>query len=171
MNEEVYIGGVGLSPGYWRDPVKTAAAFLPHPKRPGERIYRTGDLGRVRADGLVELIGRADTQIKSRGYRIELGEIEAALASLASLRESAVVAIPSRGFEQWQICCAYVPMGDASPPGLRAELSKFIPAYMMPTRWTEYAALPRNANGKVDRPRLKAAFQENVECKQPSFET
>jgi acyl-coenzyme A synthetase/AMP-(fatty) acid ligase len=80
---------------------------VPHPQRSGERIYRTGDLRRVRADSLVELIGRADTQIKSRGYRIELGEIEAALGTLSSLRESAVVAVASGSFEQREICCAY----------------------------------------------------------------
>jgi len=158
INDEIHIAGAGLSPGYWRDPEKTAAAFLPHPTRAGERIYRTGDLGRMRADGLVELIGRADTQIKSRGYRIELGEIEAALAFLRALRESAVVAIPSEGFEQWQICCAYVPMDKAQPAEVKNELAKLIPGYMIPTRWSEYRALPRNANGKVDRPRLKTDF-------------
>ncbi|HZO00073.1 MAG TPA: amino acid adenylation domain-containing protein [Burkholderiales bacterium] len=169
IDGEVHIGGVGLSPGYWRDPEKTAAAFLPHPSRPGERIYRTGDLGRMRPDGHVELIGRADTQVKSRGYRIELGEIEAALAALALLRESAVVAIPSQGFEQWQICCAYVRMdGHAvTPAALRTELARLIPSYMMPTRWQAYPALPRNPNGKVDRPRLK---KDLCTITQPSFE-
>jgi acyl-coenzyme A synthetase/AMP-(fatty) acid ligase len=173
VNNEIHIGGVGLSPGYWRDPQKTAAAFLPHPSRRGERIYRTGDLGRQRPDGLFELIGRADTQIKSRGYRIELGEIEAALSSLAELRESAVVAIPSDGFEQWQICCAYVlmPGRAVTPATLRTSLAKLIPGYMMPARWSAHEALPRNANGKIDRPRLKQAFQEKIECKQPSFAT
>ena len=168
IDGELCVGGVGLSPGYWRDPAKTAAAFVPHPQRPGERIYRTGDLGRRRADGLFELIGRADSQIKSRGYRIELGEIEAALGTLPGLRESAVVAIPTDGFEQWLICCAYVPLpGTAlTPASLRAALARLVPGYMLPARWEELDALPRNANGKVDRPRLRQEFQT---CKQASL--
>jgi amino acid adenylation domain-containing protein len=167
VDGEICIAGTGLSPGYWRDPAKTAAAFVAHPARGGERMYRTGDLGRQRPDGLFELIGRADTQIKSRGYRIELGEIEAALSSLCELRESAVVAIPSGGFEQWLICCAYVPMPGATltPAALRAALARLVPSYMLPARWQEYGALPRNANGKCDRPRLKQAFQiEGTQC-------
>jgi amino acid adenylation domain-containing protein len=176
LDGELCIGGAGLSPGYWRDAAKTAAAFVPHPQRPGERLYRTGDLGRARPDGLFELVGRADTQIKSRGYRIELGEIEAALGVLCSLRESAVVAIPTDGFEQWLICCAFVPMpGSAvTPPALRAALSRLIPAYMLPARWMQQRALPRNPNGKVDRPRLKQQFQSEQDActrTQPSFET
>jgi non-ribosomal peptide synthetase component F len=168
INDEIHIAGAGLSPGYWRDKEKTAAAFIPHPTRPGERVYRTGDLGRLRADGLMEFIGRADTQIKSRGYRIELGEIEAALGTLAGLRESAVVAIPTDGFEQWLICCAYVPQPGAAPTpaALRAALARLVPGYMLPARWQRHAALPRNANGKVDRPRLKQEFQE---CQQASL--
>jgi amino acid adenylation domain-containing protein len=170
VDGELCIAGAGLSPGYWRDPAKTAAAFIAHPYRAGERVYRTGDLARLRSDGLVELIGRADTQIKSRGYRIELGEIEAALGSLASLRESAVVAIPTEGFEQWLICCAYVPMPGVAVTvaGLRAALARLVPGYMLPGRWREYPALPRNANGKVDRPRLKEHFGTATEsCPNP----
>jgi amino acid adenylation domain-containing protein len=168
IDGELCIAGAGLSPGYWRDPAKTAAAFVPHPQRPGERMYRTGDLGRQRADGLFELAGRADSQIKSRGYRIELGEIEAALGTLPGLRESAVVAIPTDGFEQWLICCAYVTLpGTAlTPASLRSALARLVPAYMLPARWQELEALPRNANGKVDRPRLKQEFQT---CKQASL--
>jgi acyl-coenzyme A synthetase/AMP-(fatty) acid ligase len=158
---ELYIRGVGLSPGYWRDPDRTRAAFLPCPGGlPQDRMYRTGDLARVGADGLVVYVGRADTQIKSRGYRIELGEIEAALHSLGRLREGAVVAIPSEGFEGWTICCAFVPAADEgeSPESLRRGLAALLPGYMLPARWRRYEALPKNDNGKVDRSLLKSAF-------------
>jgi len=158
---DLYIRGVGLSPGYWRDPEKTRAAFLPYPggTGPRDRIYKTGDLARLGDDGLIHFIGRADTQIKSRGYRIELGEIEAALHPLACLRESAVVAIQSEGFEGWLICCAYVPAEkDASTNSLRKSLSELVPGYMLPARWMRYDALPKNDNGKIDRPRLRNAF-------------
>jgi amino acid adenylation domain-containing protein len=156
---DLYLKGVGLSPGYWRDPEKTRAAFVRNPfgGDPAERIYRTGDLAKVGSDGLVYFVGRADTQIKSRGYRIELGEIESALLTLKELREAAVVALPSEGFEGTAICCAYVPQPGitVTPLILRRELSKLLPAYMLPSRWRAHEALPRNANGKIDRRRIK----------------
>ncbi len=159
---DLYIRGTGLSPGYWRDREKTDSAFPPCPggAGPRDRIYKTGDLARRGADGLFYFLGRADTQIKSRGYRIELGEIEAALHSLAALRESAVVAIQSDGFEGWLICCAYAHAseGVVSVEHLRKDLARLLPAYMLPIRWAQHEALPKNANGKIDRPRLKNAF-------------
>jgi len=159
---DLYIRGVGLSPGYWHDTEKTRGAFLPYPGGPGpqDRIYKTGDLARRGADGLFYYVGRADTQIKSRGYRIELGEIEAALHSLPGLRESAVVAIQSEGFEGWLICCAYVPVpdGSVSTKSLRKTLAEIVPGYMLPARWMRHDVLPKNDNGKIDRPRLKKAF-------------
>src|SRR4029077_18667188 len=105
----LYIAGVGLSPGYWRDAEKTAAAFLPDPRGSSTdgRIYKTGDLARLEDDGLVYFLGRSDSQVKSRGYRIELGEVEAALAGIQALKESAVVGVESGGFEGTAICCAY----------------------------------------------------------------
>ncbi len=175
---DLYIRGVGLSPGYWRDPEKTRSAFLPFPggAGPHDRLYKTGDLARRGADGLFYFVGRADMQIKSRGYRIELGEIEAALNSLPSLRESAVVAIPSEGFEGWLVCCAYVPAprNGVSLEGLRKGLAALVPGYMLPARWMRYDALPKNANGKFDRPRLKEDFAkaesspEKAQVKTPS---
>ena len=160
---EICIRGAGLSPGYWRDQEKTRSVFVPLPGGNGlhDRIYRTGDLGRCRADGMICFVGRNDTQIKSRGYRIELGEIDAALHSLPGLRESAVVAIQTGGFEGWQICCAYVPAPDegVSPDGLRAALAKLLPGHMLPARWMRYDhALPKNPSGKIDRTRLREGF-------------
>ena len=158
---DLYIRGAGLSPGYWRDQERTQSAFLPLPggAGPRDRIYKTGDLARRGADGLFYFLGRADTQIKSRGYRIELGEIEAALHSLPELLESAAVGIQSDGFEGWLICCAYVPARrDLSAESLRKRLAEQLPGYMLPSRWMRYDAMPKNANGKIDRPRLKNAF-------------
>jgi amino acid adenylation domain-containing protein len=159
---DLYIRGVGLSPGYWQDEEKTRNAFLPNPlgAAVGDRIYRTGDLARLGSDGFVYYVGRADTQIKSRGYRIELGEIEAALHSLGLLRECAVVGVPSAGFEGTMICCTYVPDGvdGVTPARLRERLVKLVPNYMVPARWLELDVLPKNANGKIDRPALRAMF-------------
>jgi len=163
---ELYIHGAGLSPGYWRDPDTTRAAFLLDHRgsASGERIYKTGDLARVGEDGLVYFLGRADSQIKSRGYRIELGEIEAALNALPGLQECAVVALPSDGFEGTAICCAYVPAPGSSvtPAALRRELSKAVPPYMLPARWMVFDSFPKNANGKTDRPRLREAFEASA---------
>jgi len=162
---DLYISGAGLSPGYWRDPQKTAAAFLsdPHNGAPYGRLYRTGDLAWRDEDGLVFFVGRADTQIKVRGYRIELGEIETALNSMGKLQECAVVAIPTDNFGGWMICCAYVarPDDDVSLGDLRDHLKKLVPNYMFPARWMAFDALPKNANGKVDRPLLKERFLQN----------
>jgi amino acid adenylation domain-containing protein len=160
---DLYIRGVGVSPGYWRDLEKTRNVFLPWRDGVGtpDRIYKTGDLARRGADGLFYYVGRADTQIKSRGYRIELGEIETALHSLPGLRESAVVAIKSEGFEGWLICCAYVPASDigVSAQSLRKGLAGLLPAHMLPARWMRYDVLPKNDNGKIDRPRLRDGFR------------
>lgn len=162
---DLYIRGVGLSPGYWKDPKRTAAVFLQNPlvADPTDRIYKTGDLARVGEDGLVYFVGRADSQIKSRGYRIELGEIEAALSAIPWLRESAAVAIPTDGFEGILICCAYapVPAAGATPAAVRRELSKLLPRYMLPARWMALERLPQNANGKIDRRRLKEQFEQH----------
>ena len=160
---DLYIRGVGVSPGYWRDLEKTRSVFLPWRNAAGtvDRIYKTGDLARRGADGLFHYVGRADTQIKSRGYRIELGEIETALHSLPGLRESAVVAIKSEGFEGWLICCAYVSASNngVSPESLRKGLAGLVPGYMLPARWMRYDVLPKNDNGKIDRPRLREGFR------------
>jgi amino acid adenylation domain-containing protein len=159
---ELCIGGVGLSPGYWRDPRQTATAFVPHPRRPGERIYRTGDRARVDEDGALCFLGRADAQIKSRGYRIELGEIEAALNALPSVQEAVVVAGRRSSFGGAVVCCAYVPApgAEVTPARLRLDLGRLVPAFMLPAHWLAFDHLPRNGNGKADRRRLQELFEE-----------
>jgi acyl-coenzyme A synthetase/AMP-(fatty) acid ligase len=159
---ELYIRGAGLSPGYWRDEEKTRAAFLPAPRarNSGDRIYRTGDLASVGADGLFRYVGRADFQIKSRGYRIDAGEIETAMNALGTFRECAVVGVDSHDVDGTSICCGYVPANGAEPQlaRLRTELGRSLPAYMLPSRWMAFDALPKTSNGKIDRRRLQEFF-------------
>jgi len=158
----LYIRGVGLSPGYWRDADKTRAAFVRYPGStdPSDRIYRTGDLARVDDEGLVHFAGRADAQIKSRGYRVELGEVEAALHPVPGLRECAVVGVPSGDFDGVAICCAYVPehATAVTPAMLRAAALKALPPYMVPSRWLALSEFPRTPSGKVDRRALSERF-------------
>lgn len=92
---ELYISGVGLALGYWRDRIKTNASFIMHPPT-GERLYKTGDLGRYLPDGSIEFLGRADFQVKVNGYRIELGEIEATLEQHPLIQTAVVTAVEGK---------------------------------------------------------------------------
>lgn len=169
---QIFIAGAGLSAGYWRDGEQTAAAFVANPSD-GRRIYRTGDLGRVREDGLFEYLGRVDSQIKSRGYRIELGEVEAAVNEIGEIRECAVVGADTGGFGGPVICCAYAPVPGSSiePLRLRTELSGALPPYMLPLRWRGLEALPKNANGKIDRRAIRELFEADATVAAPAVES
>ena len=155
---ELCCAGVGLFKGYWRDAEQTAARTAVHP-RTGERIYRTGDRGRMMPDGEIEFLGRIDRQIKINGQRIELGEIEATLIRQAGVRQAVVDAVEIEGQKK---LAAYVVPDDGSdlePRQLRACLEKFLPPYMMPSSFWILESLPLNANGKVDRSLLPASTQ------------
>jgi amino acid adenylation domain-containing protein len=158
----LYIGGKGLSSGYWKDPAKTSAAFLTNPFSTDstDRVYNTGDLAKKDHTGLVYFIGRRDSQIKSRGYRIELGEIEAALNELEGVKEAAVVALQSEHFEESLICCIFSPSpaGPVTPAAVKKALRKKLPSHMLPSRWIVSDQLPKNLNGKIDRTLLKDWF-------------
>ncbi|MEV0151285.1 MULTISPECIES: amino acid adenylation domain-containing protein [unclassified Nonomuraea] len=149
---DLYIGGAGVATGYWRDPDRTAAAFVPHP-RTGERLYRTGDLGRYAPDGTIEFLGRADAQVKIRGYRVEPGEIETHLARHPDVAECVVT---THGSGTRAELVAYVVGESLDPVRLRGHLAETLPAYMIPTRFIPLPHLPLTANGKVDRRRLPA---------------
>ncbi|HEV7506854.1 MAG TPA: non-ribosomal peptide synthase/polyketide synthase [Thermoanaerobaculia bacterium] len=157
---ELYIGGWGVTRGYFGQPGLTAERYLPDPfsAAPGARMYRTSDLVRRRPDSVLEFLGRADFQVKIRGFRIELGEIEAALQSHASVERAAVVAHGEEGARR--LVAYLVPQGgDASGlsvTDLRESLGRSLPEYMIPSAWVLLDALPLTPNGKVDRRALPA---------------
>lgn len=152
---ELWIGGEGVTRGYWQRPDLTAERFLPNPWHPG-RMYRTGDLVRWRADGRVDYIGRADHQVKLRGYRIELGEIEAALEAEAGVSQAVVIAREDQPGDLRLV--AYF-SGNADEAALRAALAGALPAHMLPAHYMHLAAFPLTPNRKVDRKALPAPHQ------------
>ncbi|MFI9275599.1 amino acid adenylation domain-containing protein [Kitasatospora sp. NPDC052896] len=148
---EIYLGGAGVARGYLGRPGLTAAAFLPDPYAAG-RLYRTGDLGRCAADGRLELLGRADHQVKIRGHRIEPGEIEAVL--LASPRVRAAVVHPvDLGTGGVELVAYLVPEPAGPAPGaeeLRELVARTVPDYMVPAAFVPLPALPLTVTGKID---------------------
>ncbi|HZF12188.1 MAG TPA: amino acid adenylation domain-containing protein, partial [Thermoanaerobaculia bacterium] len=151
---ELYLGGSGLARGYLHLPERTAERFVAHSfaALPGARLYRTGDLARLLPDGEIELLGRADQQVKVRGFRIELGEVEAALSAHPGVREAAVVA-QGEGADRRLV--AFV-VSDIEAGELRRFLAARLPGYLVPAAVAVLERLPLTANGKVDRPRLAA---------------
>ncbi|MGB6106064.1 MAG: amino acid adenylation domain-containing protein, partial [Pusillimonas sp.] len=157
VNGEIYVGGDGVATGYVGDPVRSAAAFLPDPfdDRNGARMYRTGDFGRWRHDGMVLFAGRADDQVKVRGFRIELNEIAAALARHPGLR-MVHVAAPRQAKGERQIIAYVVPgqLPGPSPADLRQFLQTLLPPHMLPHAYVSAPSLALNLNGKIDRKAL-----------------
>ncbi|MFF5337426.1 amino acid adenylation domain-containing protein [Streptomyces sp. NPDC013181] len=153
---EIYLGGAGLAECYWRDPDRTAAAFVTDP-RTGRRLYRTGDLGRWRPEGVVEFLGRQDGQVKVGGYRIELGEVEALLSRHEDV-ETAVAAAPGDRRGRTLVACLLptpaarrTHSAEALTERVRRYARAHLPAYMVPSALGVVDRLPLTANGKVDR--------------------
>lgn len=149
---EVYIGGACLANGYHGAPDLTASKFLPNPfsGRPGDRLYRSGDLGRWNSDGRIELAGRIDRQVKIRGYRVESGEVEAALRAHPEIAE-AVVSVRGGGHDVRLVGYLVTRDGASEPPAdLRARLHELLPDYMVPAGFVVLNRLPLTANGKLD---------------------
>ena len=154
---ELYLGGAGQARGYPSHPDLTAERFIPDPfsATPGARLYKTGDLARYRADGEIQFVGRIDHQVKLRGFRIELGEIEAALERHPAIRE-AVAVVRADGPDGPQLA-AYIAARDGCAMAheeVGAFLRDRLPAYMLPNVIETLPALPRFANGKLDRAAL-----------------
>ena len=136
----LYIGGIGLALGYWRDPERTAASFVTHP-RTGERLYRTGDLGRYLPDGNIEFLGREDAQVKIGGHRIELGEIEAVLARHPGVRVGVAAAVGPDRFHR-RLVAYVVPQPAASAETVRTEGDRTGPVALPPVEPRRLAAAP-----------------------------
>ncbi len=151
---ELWIGGAGVTAGYFRRPELTAERFRRDAFR-GGTMYGTGDLARWRADGVLEYLGRKDHQVKVRGYRIELGEIEAALGQHKGVRENVVVARQDGG--ETRLVAYFVARNQApNADELRAHLRASLPEFMVPAAFVAMADLPRTPNLKVDRKLLPA---------------
>jgi amino acid adenylation domain-containing protein len=160
---ELYLGGVGLARGYLGQPDMTAQRFVANPfsTDPKERLYRTGDIVRYRADGSLEFLGRTDEQVKIRGFRIELGDIEFALSQHPKIKDVVVIARDEGGTSQRKSLAAYVVLDSESDTDetvreLRAYLQERLPHYMVPSDIVALASIPRTTSGKTDRKSLPA---------------
>lgn len=153
VDGELCLAGKGLARGYLNQPELTAHKFMDHPFCPGEKLYRTGDLARWQEDGNIVFRGRIDQQVKLRGFRIELEEIEKTLLQHPSVRGAAVaVKEDSSGLES---LVAYVVTDEEKPDEeWTVHLGRWLPAYMVPTRYMRLEKLPLSTSGKVDRKAL-----------------
>jgi amino acid adenylation domain-containing protein len=162
---ELALGGVCPARGYLNRPELTADKFIPDAWSgvPGARLYRSGDLARLLADGRVEFLGRIDHQVKIRGYRIELGEIEAVLGThprvrecAAGVREDRVGGAGDRRLVAWVVLDGEATGGEVPVAELRDHLRARLPDYMIPAVFLRLDALPQATSGKVLRSALPA---------------
>jgi len=166
---EIAVKSPYLSPGYWRRPDLTKAAFVPDPAGGSARIYRTGDLGCMASDGSLQHLGRKDFQVKIRGYRIDVREIESALLDHVAIKEVVVTARDDQAGDP--LLVAYIVAAQMSVPTateFRRFLRVTLPEYMIPSVFVRLGSLPLTPNGKLDyralpapepvRPELESAY-------------
>ncbi|PSB57478.1 hybrid non-ribosomal peptide synthetase/type I polyketide synthase, partial [Chamaesiphon polymorphus] len=156
---ELYIGGMGVSPGYDARPDLTEIQFIADPfsDRPDAKLYRTGDLARYLADGNLEYLGRIDQQVKIRGLRIELAEIESVLQAQPSIQQAIVLVREDQPGQQQLVAYLVTPPEvTVTANDVRRALREKLPEYMIPNAWIFLAEFPLTPNGKVDRRALPA---------------
>ncbi|MGW0778602.1 amino acid adenylation domain-containing protein [Streptomyces sp. NPDC002835] len=161
---ELFIAGEGVARGYRNLPGQTASRFLPDPLGDGGRMYRTGDRVRLRPDGMLEFVGRADQQIKVRGFRVEPAGIERAASAVAGVRSAAVFTVP--GPVAPALGLAVVPedtAGEKLETEVRAALEAALPDFMVPSYVVRVDRLPLTATGKVDEAALVVLCEENAD--------
>ena len=152
---EIVVRSAYLPAGYWRDAERTARTYLPVSDDPGERICRTGDLGRMRPDGCLEHRGRKDRRVKIRGYRVELEEVERLLSSHPSVAHVAVLARADRRDDPMLVAYLEMKAGASTPvEDIREHASLHLPDYMVPATFIVLDAMPTSDTGKINRSRL-----------------
>ncbi|MFQ6852076.1 non-ribosomal peptide synthetase [Streptomyces sp. 35M1] len=154
---ELYIGGDALAHGYHGRPDLTGKSFIPDPfgGASDERVYKSGDLARALPGGLIQVIGRIDSQVKIRGNRVELTEVESALLAAPGVRQAAVVDKPQGGE---RVLAAYIVPAEGAAPTvaeLRGLLAERLPDYMIPSELFRLDRIPLTSNGKADRSALR----------------
>ncbi|SEC23068.1 amino acid adenylation domain-containing protein [Tenacibaculum sp. MAR_2009_124] len=152
---EICIGGQGVARGYLNHPELTEEKFIPNPFREGDRLYKTGDLGRWLPDGTIEFFGRKDEQVKIRGYRIELREIEKSLSSLTSVNQCCVLARQNNDSTK-SLIGYVVPNKTFNKEKIQLQLKTILPDYMVPNLWVELTEMPLTSNGKINKNLLPA---------------
>ncbi|NGO44269.1 non-ribosomal peptide synthetase family protein [Streptomyces ureilyticus] len=156
---ELCVAGPVVSPGYIGLPEKTSRAMVPDPFVPGQRMYRTGDVVVLAADGRLHFHGRADDQVKIRGYRVEPGEVEAALERELDVNAAAVIVVPAGGD---RVLHAFAQSDAPLQPDWRERLGAVLPGYMIPRTVTRIEAFPLTPNGKTDRRALEALLKADA---------
>ncbi len=150
---EICIGGQGIARGYLNQQELTQEKFIENPFKKGDRLYKTGDLGKWLPDGNIAFFGRKDDQVKIRGYRIELGEIEKVLSSLTEVSHCCVLAKQnSKGSNN--LIGYIVPNKSFDKEKIQLKLKKTLPDYMVPNLWVELNEIPLTSNGKIDKKAL-----------------
>jgi amino acid adenylation domain-containing protein len=162
---EIYIGGLGVARGYLDRPELTAERFVDDHLSgvAGAKLYRTGDMGRLRADGVFEFAGRLDDQVKIRGIRVELGDIEAALLDHPGVRSAAVVCNDTPSGKKLTAYVVPRGLGPVAAAELRAFVRERIPPALIPNRFESIAALPLTPSGKLDRRALPAVTADDAQ--------
>lgn len=154
---EIVVSSPFVSPGYWQRPDLNAAVFSDDPGNPGWRIYRTGDLGRIAADGNLHFLGRNGTRVKIRGQSVDLAEVESGLRQCISVRDAAAITESRDDQQEADRLVAYVVASgetDRDPRKIRRELAERLPLYMLPSVYVFLDALPLTATGKINRKAL-----------------
>lgn len=152
---EIYLGGDGLSRGYWRAPEETARRFVKHPfnERGGARLFKTGDLGRRLKDGRLELVDSVRGQAWVEGYRVALGEVEAAVFEEPSVDDCVVLARQTEN-SGTRLACYVVASGPFAAERLQSRLEARLPAYMLPRTFIPVSTLPLKPTGQIDEQAL-----------------